>query len=125
MERVGTIAASLLMSVLASTPAMAQVIKKGTLSGKIVSAAVEVAPTTAATVYTTPATGFFILTQVCVQDRSEMAVRGATLGPLVTDDRCTTYTPGVALPRNEVITCANNDATPTGACSITGVLSPK
>ena len=123
MRTIVAIATMLVGGVLLSTPAQAQQMKKGTLTGKVVSAAVELPANSSATVFTTPTKGFFVLTQVCV-DKKDANVRGATVGPVFNDDKCTTYTPGIAFPQSEVITCVNNGGDPAGCC-ITGVISKK
>ena len=123
MKTVAAIATVLVTAVLTAAPVQAQQQKKGTLTGTIVSAAVEVAGNSSGSLFTTPAKGFFVLTQVCVEDKSA-EIRGSTLGPIFNEDKCSTYTPGIAFPQNEMLTCVNDDTDASG-CFITGVVTKK
>jgi hypothetical protein len=123
MKATAMISAVLLTGVLAHAPAHAQQVKKGTLTGRIVSAAVEVPGNSSGPLFTTPAKGFFVLTQVCTEDK-DADVRGATLGPIYNENKCTTYNPGIGFPQNEAITCVNNNPDPSG-CFITGIITRK
>jgi collagen triple helix repeat protein len=119
------------------------------LSGQILSTGVDVSPSSSATVFTTPATGTFILTQFCTPvvtlgvngntlQTFAASLQGRTFGripgiPLALGDTgsvpipsssCTTYAPGIALPPNEELTCSQPPGSPLkGRCVITGILS--
>ena len=117
-------------------PSEAQRVKNGGPSGTVVSARAEVVSSGAgAVVLTTPATGFFILTQACL-DRGDAS--GATelsctsKGRIVRletgDVSCTTFTPGIALDPGDSLVCRNAGflGGPTrAACLVTGVVSSK
>lgn len=108
----------------------------GGLTGEIVSASAVMASTqTGVTVYTTPATGEFVLTQICVSYSGSLTgyyglLQGSTVGPLAsgaagsTSGKCTEYFPGLSIPPNEALTM-NDDATINGptVATIIGVYS--
>lgn len=84
------------------------------------------------TVYTTPATGDFILTQACTSPvnggiRFDVINLGGIAHVGSSGSLCQTFTPGVVLPKASAITCTTNDAASAGSyfCMITGVLVPK
>jgi len=94
------------------------------LGGTIISAGV-VAYGPESLVFTTPATGSFILTQFCnfvsPPGSSSGTLRGSTFGEIPAPSgpsNCVTYTPGIALPPNESLFC-----TVSTRCVITGILS--
>jgi hypothetical protein len=96
--------------------AHAQQLKKGTLSGTLVSATAP-AGNSYLDVYTTPMDKAFVLTQAC----GCWTCRTGTFGPFAAasgTEPCATYVPGLALPRGETIQCTGD-----GACTLTGVLS--
>ena len=111
----------------------AQKLTKGTLSGTVVTATAT-APNQGAqvTVFTTPGTGQFVLTQLCVfRGQNEDTLSGGTLGGIArslgdNSGLCTTYTPGLAIPQNEDLNFQDtrNDAEDS-IVTITGVLSKK
>jgi hypothetical protein len=108
------------------TAAQAQVVKKGTLSGTIVSQGATIPFSDSVPVYTAPAAGdgFFILTQVCASAQS-VTISGSVLGPLaVSTGNCQSFTPGVALFPSEVLTCSNSSGNDQ-ECMVTGLLSKK
>jgi hypothetical protein len=81
------------------------------------------------TVYRTPASGDFTLTHVCVSPAAAggILVSADGLGPLVQlgeSESCTTFVPGVILPRNTDITCSSAADAPAGNyfCTISGLL---
>ena len=105
----------------------------GGLTGQIVSATASIANGTSGTVYTTPATGEFVLTQMCVSfpgDYLSGALTGSTIGPIARYGyggygSCTEYRPGYAIPAGESL--IGYDDTSTGGptvFSITGVYAP-
>lgn len=125
-------ALALLAAVVAfAQPAEAQSVTKSTLSGVMVTKSVDIADSTAAPVYTTPAStgGFFILTQYCTTNPGpgSVTLSAANLGQIVvsTNDECTTYSPGIAIPAASAITCTNEGTGSTESCMITGILSKK
>jgi len=122
-----------------SSPVLAQNLKAGNLSGTVVSASAT-APMggTDALILTTPASGAFVLTQVCTagapgsNNEDNVRVVGSTVGPIaqsyVTGDlgSCTVYTPGLAIPAGEELRCVQSGASGGAAtCTVTGVLSKK
>jgi len=114
------------------TVAEAQEIKKGGLSGRIISVAVEIPANSNTPVFTTPSSRFFILTQVCTRTGAGPIplLIGSTFGVFIlgdvsqTEGICRTFSPGIALPQNEALsfTTAN---TVSARGMITGVLSKK
>ena len=116
---------------LSVTSARAQSFKKGNLSGVIQSFSATVAAGGSATVMTTPASGFFIMTQWC-SDFSSGTLSASGLGALPRDgsgtpsgtvsERCTSYSPGIALPASSTVSYANPGVSPQ-TIAITGVLS--
>jgi len=122
-----------------SGPAFAQTVKQGNLSGTLVSASAT-APMggTDAVILTTPASGAFVLTQICTagtpssNNEDNARVVGSTLGPSAqsygTDSlgACTVYTPGLAIPPGEELRCAQGGASGSAVtCTVSGVLSKK
>jgi len=111
----------------------AQEITNGGLTGTIRSASVVVPPVSggaSAAVFTTPPTGNFVLTQVCLGTMS-MAIEGSTFGLIPTNNglsggavKCTAFHPGIALPQGETLTCIHEESFQS-TCVITGVLSKK
>lgn len=107
----------------------AQVIKKGELSGRIVTVGVLGPAGGSAVLYTAPDAkeGRFILSKLCAaQENGNHAVLASSLGSLEATDRpdCTDFSPGLALPPGEQLTCRG--FTDTGRyCVATGVLSRK
>ena len=139
------VATALLLSLLVSI-ADAQSIKAGGLTGKVVSASVanvSVASTAnpPAVIFTTPAAGHFVLTQVgsaLTGDVSsccaELTFSASNFGPLATvfaetrptSSASTIFLLGIALPAGSAISCEALCATSCGVnptdCSVTGVL---
>jgi hypothetical protein len=133
------VAIFVLSLVFVSGPAFAQAVKQGNLSGTVVSAS-GTAPMggTDALILTTPASGAFVLTQICTagapgsNNEDNVRVVGSTVGPIAqsydTGDlgSCTAYTPGLAIPAGEELRCVQSGASGGAAsCTVTGVLSKK
>lgn len=122
-----------------SGPAFAQAVKQGNVSGTLVSASGSaLTGGTDALILTTPASGAFVLTQICTagtpgsNNEDEVRVVGSTLGPIAqsygTDSLgvCTAYTPGLAIPPGEELRCVQAGASGSAVtCTVTGVLSKK
>jgi hypothetical protein len=115
---------------LASAGVEAQTIKGGGLNGQVLTAGVAVPANSSATVFTTPASGFFILTQVCSGFAScigNLTVAG--LGSIPAADNnggsCQSFAPGLALPQNTAVSCANRCTSQGATCLITGVVTKK
>lgn len=112
---------------------------KNGLSGKIVSASNSSVSNGPATIYTTPATGHFILTRIGTAATgdagvcSNLSFAASNFGPIRTvfpnrasEQFTASFTPGIALPASSTISCAPSSdcaplANPTD-CYITGVL---
>ena len=92
------------------------------MRGTVNSASVAVPATGEAAVLTTPVERPFVLTQVCF-DAGGMVLSGATFGVIPGDmGTCTTYHPGIALPRGETLTCQNPNGV-VANCMVTGVVT--
>jgi len=94
--------------------------------GMLVTASTEISGAASQVVYRTPATGDFILTQVCTG-----LAPGGTLFQVggngiaqVGSGLCQTFTPGMALPKDEVVTCTTFSADAASFCTITGIQEP-
>ena len=115
---------ALILTALGSGAARGQTVTDSTLSGIVTSASKTMAPNTSATVFTVPATGFFILTQACYTRPNRVTLSGSTVGQIPHSlsgaRKCTVYRPGVAFPAGEVLTCTNTSITQTHSCTITG-----
>jgi hypothetical protein len=79
------------------------------------------------TVFTTPETGDFVLTQVCVSPVTggmRLAVRG--FGPIMhtSDAPCYIFDPGISVPNGSPITCSTTSRPNRGDyfCTISGLL---
>ena len=77
-------------------------------------------------VYTTPATGDFILTQFCAGPvNGGMRLAAVGLGSIAhtSDQLCYTFQPGLIMPKAAAITCAITDFTGASSfCMIAGLL---
>lgn len=106
----------------------------GGLSGEIVSATATAVSNGTVTVYTTPATGEFVLTQMCVSLISTASTAGVLIGSSIGaiahnegsdtagDGGCTQYVPGFLIPAGETITFRGNNLTAVRTIvSITGI----
>ena len=120
-------AALLIVLTLGATYAHAQSVRNGGPSGTVVSASVPTPPGSTPTAYTTPATGFFLLTTACFPVTS-FGVTASGFGRIPASDFCIHYSPGLALPQNSAVTCNYScpGCTSSGAhCTIAGVLTRK
>ena len=109
-------------------PATAQTLKRGTLSGTIETHSATVPAGGTATVFTTSATGFFIVTQWCSEFTAGSLVAGSVallrMGNAVAgNERCTSYVLGIALPQGTAVMFTNPGLS-AQTVTITGVLSP-
>ncbi len=115
-----------LLAVLLGAAVQAQTVQQSTLTGTVASASTQVAPSSASTVFTVPASGFFVLTEACFTRPNRVMLSGNTFGDvphsLGNRRKCTRYRLGVALPANEVLTCTNTSAAAAQACTVTGDL---
>ena len=103
-------------------PASAQRISALGPSGTIRSASAAVEGESQATVFTTPGERPFVLTQACF-DAGGMVLSGSTFGIIPGEmGACTTYHPGIALPRNESLLCSNPNGV-VANCMITGIVT--
>ncbi len=123
MKSVATSVMLVAAMALAAGVAGAQQIKGGDLTGTVMSGHALVEGNGQGTVMQTPTKGQFIMTQFCKEDNSTQ-LQGSTLGVITTDNDCTTFFPGVAIPANEILFCRNFDGQ-SRSCSVTGVLSKK
>ena len=121
--------AVLTMVALSGSVAEAQTIKKGTISGVILTRSVNVPQNASTDVFTTDADVkgalWLILTQVCVEDADELTLGGNTMGQIVLDDQCTTFEPGLAIPRGETLTFTETANQGAQGAMITGILVKK
>jgi hypothetical protein len=113
--------------VLLATSAAAQRLTKGVLSGTVQSHGVTVLATSTGTVFTTPATGFIIVTQWCSDFTAGTLAAGTlelprTGNAAAGNERCTSYVPGVVLPPSTAVTFMNPGSS-SQAVTVTGVLS--
>ncbi len=114
---------------LVSPMAQAQQMKIG-LSGLIETVSATVPANGATAVFTAPTgvkpdTGFFVVTQICVEDRGGVDITGSTLGLIPLDDDCQTFHPGLALPTGETLTATDTDGGTSQAIVLTGVRMKK
>ena len=126
--------------VLTAPPALAQSLKKGTLSGILLSGVGNSAGPPA-TILTAPATGVTILLKTCAAkgisgQNPLVQVRGSTLGLIasfgteaIENDEggraCLDLSPGLVLPHGEQLSCSPADGTATVSCSAAAVFSKK
>jgi len=92
----------------------------------LVTASTEVSGAVSRIVYTTPAAGDFILTQVCtgLATGGTLVQAGGAGIAQVGSGLCQTFTPGMALPPDQVVTCTTFDAMASSFCTINGLLRP-
>lgn len=96
----------------------------GAVAGEIVSASAVFLASSAGDVLTTPPEQHFVLTTFCAAGNTRLA--GSTFGFIADTDGsgCVNFSPGVALPSEETLTCAPVGAAGnTGRCHVSGVLS--
>ncbi len=76
--------------------------------------------------YTTPASGHFVITQFCADSVSpgmRIDVGGVRLSQLPALS-CKSFVPGIVLPQSTDVTCTNS-STDTGVCLLNGILTKK
>ena len=121
--------AVLTMVALSGSVTEAQTIKKGTISGVILTRSVNVPDLASADVFTTDAAVkgalWLILTQVCVEDEGDLTFDGSSMGQIVLDNQCTTFEPGLAIPRGETLTFTETAGNGAQGAMITGILVKK
>ena len=123
MKLTGMTMALMVAIALAVGSAQAQQIKNGELTGTLMSGHTLVTGNGQANVLQTPSKGRFIMTQFCKED-SDTDLQGSTLGVITTTKDCTEFSPGVPIPRDEVLFCRNGDSQ-SRSCSVMGLLSKK
>lgn len=97
-----------------------------TSRGIYVTASTNISGSVSQIVYQTPATGDFILTQVCTGlATGGMLLQVAGVGIAhVGSGLCQTFTPGMILSPDQVVTCTTFAADASSFCAITGILAP-
>jgi len=130
MKRIGMALGLVALGLLWGARSQAQQLRRGTLSGTIVSRSAGVPGNGSVTVYTTPASGagFLILTQLWNSDPNCVTVRGETFGVIAQpsmSEQPSRFEPGIALPANEKLICQESCGLQATYCAITGVLSPR
>ena len=132
MRIVGITLGLVMAGVLANTAAYAAeatggkikagVIKKGTLRSGIVT----VAPNSSAAVINVPDDEVFVLTQACISGEGPAgegpALVSQALGRIAVPLSCTSYSPGIVLPEEDVLDCVGAPFG-GGTCMVTGVLT--
>lgn len=102
----------------------------GGLSGEIISATAEIPGAMTQAIYTTPATGIFVLKEICVLRMSPVrqvlfgSTQGAyarTSSDLTETGSCTTYLNGIRIPASETLSFYNNAASLTAIVTISGI----
>jgi len=93
--------------------------------GSFVTASADISGAVSQIVYRTPASGDFVLTQVCagLVTGGILLQAGGTSIAQVGSGLCQTFTPGMVLPADQFVTCTTFSAANT-FCTITGVLEP-
>lgn len=94
--------------------------------GQFVTASTNISGAVSQIVYTTPATGDFVLSQVCVGLATGgvlLQVGGVGIAQ-VGSGLCQTFTPGAVLAPDQVVTCTTVDSEARTFCMINGVLRP-
>lgn len=96
------------------------------IRGTAVTASTNISGAVAQTVYRTPAAGDFLLTQVCagLVDGGTLVQVGGVGIAQVGSGLCQTFTPGMILPPDSVVTCTTFAADANSFCTITGILGP-
>jgi hypothetical protein len=123
------------------SPALGQVVKKGTLSGTLLSGAATAAAGTTATILTAPSSGVTIVLRVCgakagAGENPSIVVSGSSLGVLATFGSdasenqggaglCADLSPGLVLPAGEQLTCSDLFGTSAASCSAMALVSRK
>ena len=91
-----------------------------------VTATADIAGAVSQIVYRTPATADFILTQVCTglaTGGTLLQVGGTSIAQLGSGV-CQTFTPGMVLPADQLVTCTTFAAEAHSFCTITGLQGP-
>ena len=94
--------------------------------GTFVTASTDISGAVSQIVYRTPASGDFILTQVCaglVTGGILLQAGGASIAQ-VGSGLCQTFTPGMFLPPDQVVSCTTFTASANTFCTITGIQEP-
>jgi len=139
MNRFANALLVLFAAVLVAALASAQTVKKGTLSGTVVSAtATNPSGGSVVNLLTTPASGSFLITQVCFRGTNgsnngdNLYIEGSSIGRVANayesgaDASCSTWNPGFALPPGETLSCGQEGASADpGYCTLTGIQSKK
>ena len=113
-------------------------------NASIVTASVNLGASESALVYTTPAKGDFVLTQFCASPDVSGGIRldASALGSIAQSGStsCITFTPGVSIPHNSMVSCTTGSAAAAAAsqpasssaavvasffCSISGMQTTK
>jgi len=137
------ISLAIVLLIFTATAGHTQQIRNGGLSGTIMSFTGSTSGTTATNLFTTPVgnkAGHFILTQFCGNTNfgnsvHTLALHGSVLGVInkvrgdfFDEEACVSFTPGIALSKDETLSCQATGGDPnnsTGHCMITGVLSKR
>lgn len=96
------------------------------MRGTAVTASTTISGSVSQIVYTTPAAGDFLLTQICtgtVEGGTLVHVGGVGIAQ-VGSGFCQTFGSGMLLPPDQVVTCTTFAAGASSFCTITGVLGP-
>ena len=134
-------AASLSLAFALAAPATAQVVKKGALSGTLLSGVANAGDGATASILTAPASGVTILLRVCsskpVSGQNPLVgVRGSTLGLIATfgsdaqenEDggrACVDLDPGLVLPPGEELLCGDVAGAGSAGCTAMALVSKK
>ena len=112
--------------VFGSNSAHAQKLVKGGLSGTVVSFRAQPAANGSVLMTTAPAADsgkFLVITEMCVNGNS-VGVNGSTYGGLFSSGPgCMVYTPGVAIPSGDLVSCTEGGGSPGTVCQISGVIT--
>jgi hypothetical protein len=98
------------------------------VQGKLVSASTQTSAQSKVTIYTTPSSGHFVLTQFCAGASASLSGKTfgsiASTGPGLSTNLplpCISFNPGFPLPTHEKIECTTGGSS---FCSIVGVIEP-
>ncbi len=110
----------LLLATGATGTAHGQQLRRGTLSGTLVSKSADAQPGGPVPILTTPSSSPFILTEVCT-DAMGLRLSASGFGKIPTPDQSCRDFMGIVLPRNSTISVQGSG----GSITITGVVSFK
>lgn len=126
---------------LAAAPTLGQDLKKGALSGTLLSGAATAGAGLTAAILTAPATGVTVLLRVCAAktvmgQNGLVGVSGSSLGLIATfgsdaqenqsgGHACADLSPGLVLPPGEQLTCADVGGANSATCTAMAVVSKK